>query len=153
MGWSYYYLFFRKDFESYTNDWSLLTPVPWLTQSLFCLFSLNSWVPKFVRAVKCFRLCRFTWRSSKAGSFTISYVELFPLWYDVLYSDNGMYIQYSFVFKVMLYNTSYFVPLRVSCYSDSVQLWSSSSSILLVLSFLSHPLNSSINVLVFSMLE
>ena len=90
------------------HDWSRV---------YFVCFSLNSWVPKFVRAVKCFRLCRFTWRSSKAGSFTISYVELFPRWYDVLYSDNGMYIQYSFVFKVMLYNTSYFVPLRVSCFT------------------------------------
>ena len=144
---------FEKDFQSKTVWLEFTHTSPMTDPEFILLFSLNSWVPKFVRAVKCFRLCRFTWRSSKAGSFTISYVELFPLWYDVLYSDNGMYIQYSFVFKVMLYNTSYFVPLRVSCYSDFVQLWSSSSSILLVLSFLSHPLNSSINVLVFSMLE
>ena len=63
----------------------------------FVLFSLNSWVPKFVRAVKCFRLLQIHLEELEAGGFNVSYLELLPLnqmlcvlwwWYVYMYQTD-----------------------------------------------------------------
>ena len=40
------------------------------------VFSLNSWMPNFVRAVKCFRILQIHLEELEVGSFTASYLEI-----------------------------------------------------------------------------
>ena len=70
----------------------------------------------------------------------------------MLYSDMVCIYKTDLYFNVMLYNIFYSFRCEIRVYFDYAQLCSS-SSILLVLSFLSHPLISSINGPVFSMSE
>ena len=82
----------------------------------FVLFSLNSWVPKLVRAVKCFRLLQIHLEELEAGGFNVSYLELLPLdqmlcvlwwWYVYMYKTR-------FVFRSLCY-IIYFIRSAVSC--------------------------------------
>ena len=61
------------------NKWLEFTHTSPMTDPEFILFSLNSWVPKFVRAVKCFRLLQIHLEELEAGGFNVSYLELLPL--------------------------------------------------------------------------
>ena len=85
----------------------------------FVLFSLNSWVPKFVRAVKCFRILQIHLEELKAGDSTISYYfrcDVYELYSDMV----CMYIKIQICISKLCYEIYLFVPLWDSCYSDVV---------------------------------